>query len=120
MAAKARRTMSREARAARVEIEKGVERVARSVAEIQVALRRAERRIEADARARIRALRREAKAQLAVLRARRSEATRTLGRLSTAAGDSWRDVKKAGDRTLTDARRVAEAVIGRFRRAVRD
>jgi hypothetical protein len=118
--AKARATMSREARAARIEIEKGVDRVARSVAEIRVALRRAERKIEADARDRIRALRREAKAQVAVLRARRREATHTLRRLSTAAGDSWRDVKKAGDRTLTDARAVAESVIRRFRRAVRE
>jgi hypothetical protein len=111
--------MSREARAARVEIEKGVDRVARSVAEIQVALRRAERKIEADARARIRDLRKEAKAQLAVLRARRREAARTLVRLSTAAGESWRDVKKTADRTLTDARGVAESVIQRFQRAVR-
>jgi hypothetical protein len=103
--------MSREVRAARVEIEKGVDGVARSVAEIQVALRRAERKIE---------LRKEAKAQLAVLRARRREATRTLRRLSTAAGGSWRDVKKAADRTLTDARAVAESVIERFRRAVRE
>jgi hypothetical protein len=112
--------MSREVRAAYVEIEKGVDRVARSVAEIQVALRHAERKIEADARDRVRELRRDAKAQLAVLRSRRREATRTLSRLSTAAGGAWRDVKKGADRTLTDARTVAESVIERFRHAVRD
>ena len=81
---KARAKMSREVRAARAEIQKGVDRVARSVAEIQVALRRAKRKIEADA------------------------------------GGSWRDVKNAADRTLTDARTVAESVIERFRRAVRE
>jgi hypothetical protein len=118
--AKARVTMSREARAARAEIERGVERAARSVAQIQVGLRRAERSIEADARRRIRQLRKEAKTQLTVVRARRREAARILGRLSTAAGGSWRDVKKAADRTLADARAVADSVIKRFRRAVRE
>jgi hypothetical protein len=117
---KARTTMPREVRAARAEIEKGVDHVARSVAQIQVALRRAERKIETDARDRVRELRREAKAQLAVLRTRRREVTHTLKRLSTAAGGSWRDVKKAADRTLADARTVAESVIERFRRAVRE
>ena len=115
-----RPTMSREARAARAEIQKGVDRVARSVAQIRVALERAERRIEADARDRIRVLRREAKAQVAVLRARRREATLTLRRLSSAAGDSWRDVKKAADRTLDEARTTAESVITRFRGALRE
>jgi hypothetical protein len=114
------RAMSREARAARVEIEKGVAHMARSVREIRALLRRTERRIEADARDRIRGLRKEAKAQLTVLGTRRREATRTLGKLSTAAGDSWRDVKKAADRTLSDARAVTESVIDRFRRAVRE
>jgi hypothetical protein len=117
--AKARVTMSREARKARAEIEKGVDRVARSVGEIRVALRRAERKIEADARDRVRELRKLATAELAVLRARRREAARMRGRLSKAAGGSWRDVKKAADRALTDARAVAESVIDRFRRAVR-
>jgi hypothetical protein len=118
--AKARTVMSRDVRAARVEIEKGLDHVGRSVARIQHALRQAERRIETDARDRIRELRKDARAQLALVKARRREAARTLGRLSTAAGDSWRDVKKAADRTLTDARTVAESVIARFRRAVRD
>src|SRR5581483_4330993 len=106
--AKARAAASREVRDARVEIEKGVARVARSVAEIQAALGRAERMIEANARERIRELRKEAKGQLALLRKRRREASKTLARLSTAAGDSWRDVKKAADRTLADARTVAD------------
>jgi hypothetical protein len=94
--------------------------MARSVAEIQGALRRAERHIEADARARVRELRKEAQAQLALLRGQRREATRMLRRLSTAAGDSWGDVKKAADRTLADARTLAESMIERFRRAVRE
>jgi hypothetical protein len=118
--AKKRGTVSREARAARVSIEKGVARVARSMADIQAALRRTERQIETDARDRIRALRKDARAQLAVLRTRRREATRTVQRLSTAAGGSWRDVKKAADRTASDARTVARSVIARFRRAVRE
>jgi len=116
---KARPRVSREVRAARAEIERGIARVARSAAEIQVALRHAERRIESDARDRVRALRKEAKAQMALLRARRGEANRKLRRLSTAAGGSWRDVKKAADRALTDARKVTKSVIARFRRAVR-
>ena len=118
--AKARATKSREARAARAEIEKGVDRLARSVTEIGVVLKRAERKIEADARDRIRALRKDAKTQLAVLRTRRREAKRTVQRLSTAAGDSWQDVKKAADQALADARAVADSVIDRVRRAVRE
>jgi hypothetical protein len=113
-------TASREVRAARAEIAKGVDRLGRSAADVQVALRRAERAIEADARTRIRDLRKEARVQLAVLRKRRQEAARTLGRLSGAAGGSWRDVKKAADRTLTEARTLADSVIARFRRAVGD
>src|SRR5689334_19473750 len=65
--AKASSTMPKELRVARAEIEKGIDRVARSVGEIRVALERAERKIEADARGRIRALRKEAKAELAVV-----------------------------------------------------
>ncbi len=118
--AKTRTVASREARAARVAVERGMAGVARSVREIEVAVRRAERKIEADARTRIRKLRKEAKAELAVLRARRREAARMVGRLSTAAGDSWRDVKHAADRALADARTLAEAVVDRFRSAVRD
>ena len=118
--AKARSTVSLEVRRARAEVKKGVERVARSVADVQAALQRAERQIEADARERIRALRKEAKAQVVELRKRRQEATRTLGRLSTAAGDSWRDVKKVADQALTEARTLAESVVERFRRAVRE
>jgi hypothetical protein len=118
--AKARRTVSREVRAARVEIKKGVGHLVRSVGEIRIALRLTERKIEADARDRIRQLRKDAKTQLALLRTREREANHTLRRLSTAAGDSWRDVKKAADRTLADARGVADSVIKRFRRAVRD
>jgi hypothetical protein len=88
--------------------------------EIRGALRRVERQIEVDAGARIRALRKEAKGQLAVLRTRQREASRMLGRLSTAAGGSWRDVRRAADRTIRDASTVAASVIGRFQRAVRD
>jgi len=111
-------SMSREARVAYAEVEKGVKHVARSVGEVQVALRRAERKIEADARARIRDLRRDARTQLALLRARRRDAARTLVRLSGAAGGAWRDVKKAADRTLTEARTVASSAIKRFQRAI--
>ncbi len=114
--ANARSTMSREARAVHARIEKGL---GQSVADIQAALRTAERRIEADARGRISRLRREARAQLRVLESRRRETSRILGRLSTAAGASWRDVKKSTDRTLREVRAVAKTAVGRFREAVR-
>jgi hypothetical protein len=117
--AKARAMTSQDMQTARVEIQRAVDRVAELAADIQVALRRAERKIETDARKRVRALRRDAKAQLAQVKDRRREAIRMLKRVSAAAGGSWRDVKKATDRTVTEARTVAESVIGRFRRAVR-
>ena len=64
MAKAATKAMPREVRLARVEVEKAVDHLGRSVTDIQQALRRAERTIEADARARISALRKEAKTQL--------------------------------------------------------
>jgi hypothetical protein len=70
-------TISREKRAARSQIQLGVKRLEKSIAEIQKSLRRAERTIEADARARIRALRKEARAQLTALAGRRREVART-------------------------------------------
>jgi hypothetical protein len=119
MAKPATKTMPREVRLARVEVEKAVDHLGRSVGDIQQALRRAERTIEADARDRIRALRKEAKTQLAALQTRRLEASRILGRLSTAAGGSWRDVRKAGNHTVREARALARSVMARFQRAVR-
>jgi hypothetical protein len=111
--------MSRDVRrAARTEIKTRADRVERSLAQIQVTLRRAERKIEADARERIRKLRKEAKKQLAAARSHEREARRILGRLSTAAEDSWGDIKKAADRAITDALAVAHSMRERFRRAI--
>jgi len=108
----------RAARVGRVDVEKRVERLARSVAEIEVALRRAEARIEADARGRIQMLRKEAHEQLARLSDHQREATHLLWQLSTAAEGSWGDLKQAADRALTEALTVADSMLERFRRAV--
>ena len=105
-------------RAARTEIKMRADRVARSLAQIQVTLRRTERKIEADARERIRKLRKEAKKQLAVVRSHEREARRILAGLSTAAEGSWGDIKRAADRAVTDALTVANSMRERFRRAI--
>jgi hypothetical protein len=108
-------TIPPEAKAAVGEMQKGLRQLARSIGDVQKSLRQAERRIEADARLRIRELRKEASSQIATLRERQREATGVLRRMSGAAGDSWRDIKAAGDRTLGEARSTAAAVIERFR-----
>jgi hypothetical protein len=103
----------------RFDVEKRVERLARSVAEIEVALRGAEGKIEADARKRIRTLHNEARRQLVILRGHQREATRLLWRLSTAAEGSWDDLMRAADRALTEARTVADSIIERLRAVAR-
>ena len=65
---KRRTESSRAGRVGGVAVRKRVDRLARSVAEIEVALRRAEAKIVADAWERIHTLRKEAMEQLAVLR----------------------------------------------------
>ena len=110
--------MSQEARAAYREIRKGLDRLARSIKEIRIGLRKTESRIEADARRRIRASRAEARAQLAVLQSRQGEAARRLRRLAGAAGGSWHEIKQAADRALADARTVAQSVATRFQEAL--
>ena len=111
--------LSREAKVAYAEIQKGVSQLTRSVAEIHRSLRKAEQRIEADARARIRDLRKEARTQLAVVQSKRQEAARSLRSLSTAAGDSWQDIKESADSILSDARATASSVVERFRSALK-
>lgn len=106
-------TMGRRVR--RLDVEKRVERLARSVAEIEVALRGAEGKIEADARKRIHTLHNEARSQLVVLRGHQREATRLLWRLSTVAEGSWDDLIPAADRALTEARTVADSIVERLR-----
>jgi hypothetical protein len=59
----------------------------------------------------------EASTQLAVVQSKR-EAARTLKSLSTAAGDSWQDIKKSADSILFDPRATASSVVERFRRAL--
>ena len=75
-AQRARAAMSREARAAYGEIQQGVKHLEKSITEIQQGLRRAEHKIEADARARIRELRKDARAQLGILESKQREAAR--------------------------------------------
>lgn len=99
------------------DVEKRVDRLARSVADIEVALRRAERKIEADARERIQTLRRETNEQLAVLCSHQLKASRLLRLLSTTAERSWDDLQRAADRELTQARTVVDSMLERFRRS---
>ena len=106
-------------RVGRVAVDRRAERLARSVAEIEVALRRAEGKIEADARESIHMLRKEANEQLAVLRGHQREASRLLSRLATAADASWGDLEEAADRSLTAARTVADSLLKRCRRGAR-
>jgi hypothetical protein len=101
-----------------IEVRRGVDELARSVTEIEIALRAAERTIEADARDRIRRLRDEARGQLALLRSYEREAIRIVTRLSAAANGSWGDLDAGANRALKDARKVADAMIKRFRRIV--
>src|ERR1051325_5090160 len=75
----------RAARARLVDVEERVEQLARSLPEIEGALRHAEGKIHAEARKRIRMLRKEANEQLTVLRAHQREASTVLRQLSTAA-----------------------------------
>lgn len=87
--------------------------MARSVEQIEISLRRAERKIAADAEDRVRKLRTEARAQLVVLRGYEREAMRILIRLSSAANGSWGDLKRAADRALKEARKAADSIIAR-------
>ncbi|MBI1814808.1 MAG: hypothetical protein HYR72_07510 [Deltaproteobacteria bacterium] len=114
---RARAAMSREARAAYGEIQQGVTHLEKSIAEIQRGLRKAEQKIEADARTRIRELRTDARAQLGVLKTKQREAAATLKHVSAAAGESWQDVKRSADSIFADASITAASVIERFRSA---
>ena len=118
MAKKTSAPMSKEARAAYREVQKGVDHLGRSIKDIRAGLQKTERRIEADARTRIRALRAEVRTQLAELQSRQREAVRRLGRLAVAAGGSWQDIKQAADDVLADARKMADSVVARFQQAL--
>jgi hypothetical protein len=96
----------------------GVAHLDRSIADLRAGLLRAERSIEADARRRVRVLRAEGRQQLKALQGKQREAGQLLKRLSAAAGDSWREVKRGGDAMLADARRTVVAVGKRFRAAM--
>jgi hypothetical protein len=115
---RARPKLPPEVRAAYVEIEGGVKSLGKSIAEIRQGLRKAERKIEADARVRIRALREDAKAQLVGLQAREREVARTLKTLRAAAEGSWQEIKQTADAVLADARATAASVAERFRSAL--
>ena len=115
---RARITMPREVRAAYGELQKGVKHLDASIADIRAGLQRAERTIEANARRRITALRKEARAELRDLQARQREASRALKKLSVAAGESWRDIKRSADALMAEARNGAASIGKRLRRAL--
>ena len=85
---RAKKAMSREARVMYAEIERGVRHLDKSIGEIQRGLRKAERKLEADARTRIRTLRKDARTHLSALKAKQREAAGTLKRVSAAAGSA--------------------------------
>jgi hypothetical protein len=110
--------MPPEVKAAYSEVEKGVKHLGKAMSEVQQGLRRAEKKIEADARARIRALRQDARMQLAGLKTQRREVSRTLRSLATAAEGSFQDVKRSADVLLAEARTTAASVVERLRGAL--
>jgi hypothetical protein len=112
--------MPREVRATYGEIQKGVAHLDESIADLRVGLRRAEQKIEADARRQIRALRTEARSQLEALQSKQREAGRTLRKVSVASGESWREIERSADAILADARAAAASIGKRFRSALRD
>jgi hypothetical protein len=114
---RAHTAMSREARATYAAIQQGVKHLEQSIGEIQRGLRKAEQKIEADARGRIRQLRKDARTQMSVLKSKQREAARALKRVSAAASGSWEDIKHSVDSVLVDARTTATAVVKRFRSA---
>lgn len=112
-----RRRRVRRVGAQRIDLRDRVEQLAQSIAQIEVSVRRAEQRIEGDARDRIRQLRTEAREQLLVLRAYEREALRILVRLSdSVAIGSCADLERTADRALQVARDIADAIIQRCRR----
>jgi hypothetical protein len=117
-ASRARATMSREARAAYSEVQAGVKSLEKAIADIRRGVAKAEKQIEADARQRVRELRKEAHTQLGALQAKQKDAARTLKSLSTAAGESWQDIKSSADSILVDARTTAASIVERVRGAI--
>ena len=115
---RAHTVMSREARATYAEIERGVKTLEKSIGEIQRSLRKAEQKIEADARGRIRELRKAARTQLGVVKVKQREAADALKRVRTAASGSWDDIKRSVDSVLADIGATASAVVERFRSAL--
>ncbi len=109
----------RQARAAYGEIQQGLAHLDESIVDLR-GLRRAEQKMEADARRRISDLRSEARRELKTLQVRQREAAQTLKKLSVAAGQSWREVKRSADAIFADAGATARAVAQRFRAVLRD
>jgi hypothetical protein len=110
----------RAADAGRVDVQKGVRQLTRSVKEIQLSLRRAERKIEADARGpRAQASQGCASAVGDPARDTNSDARRIVTRLGSAADSSWVTTSRTRPTARSaDARKVADSTIERFRRAV--
>jgi hypothetical protein len=112
--------VSRAARDGALDLEKDVGELCRAIAEIEIALRRAETEIEADARDQIRMLREDSKEQLGRLYGHYLEAKRLVAQLATAREGSSDDMQRAARRAVREARRIADAMIARCRRAIPD
>jgi hypothetical protein len=89
----------------------------KSIGEIERGVRKAEHKLEVDARARIRDLRKDARTQLRVLKSKQREAAGALKLVAPAAGGAWEDIKRTVDTVLVDARTTAAAAVNRFRSA---
>ena len=112
---RAQKAMSREARATYVEVQQCVRHLDKSIREVERGVRKAEHKLEADARARIRDLRKDARTHLSVLKSKQREAAGTLKLVAPAAGGAWQDIKRTVDSVLVDARATATATVDRFR-----
>jgi hypothetical protein len=111
-----RRRRSRPIGARPIDLQNGVDHLARAIKQIEISLQRAEQETATEARDRLPQLRRETREQLLVLRGYEREAMRILIRLSRAPKGSWSDLERAADRALQEACRIADAIIERCRR----
>jgi hypothetical protein len=115
---KVQKALSREARSAYGEIQSGVQGLQKAIVEIRKGANRAEKKIEADARRQISELRKEARIHLGKLERAQRDAKRRLGKLATAADESWVEIKDAANAALKDATKTADFVIRRIRKAI--
>lgn len=117
-ARKAPKATSPESQAMYAEIQQCVKQLGKSIGEIETGLRKAEHKLELDARTRIRELRKDARTQLTLLKSKQHEAASALKLVAPAAGGAWEDLKSRVDSVLGDAQATATATVNRFRRVL--